>query len=233
MREIGPYYETLAAKFGKRGVPHLDPIYLELAEKMSAKESKYIPLILAKLATTEQARVIRELPAPTEEIAAKLRMDKALIEKYLNEMMEKGLVVITKHGARMVRNTLQLHDSATNNPKYEKLLGEEYLDLWAAYQLEEHFPALIDTLVGVDRGFAYSRIIPRWKSIQDVPGVLPCEDIREIMKSQEVIALQKRFPETGVRSTGRDLHQCGADGHVQLESPRRQAGYSRRGDRLL
>jgi len=189
MRKIGPYYETLAAKLGKRDAPNLDPIYLELAEKMNAKESKYIPLILAKLATPEQARLIRELPAPSEEIGRKLQMDKALVEKHLKEMMEKGLVVITKHGARMVRNTLQLHDSGTNNPKYEKLLGNEYLDLWAAYQLEEHFPALIDTLVGVDRGFAYSRIVPRWKSIEDVPGVLPCEDIREIMKSQEVIAL--------------------------------------------
>ena len=189
MREIGSYYETLTGKLSKKGFPSVDPIYLELAEKMGAKESKYIPHILAKLATSEQARVIRELPSPAEEIAAKLRMDKALVEKHLREMMEKGLVVITKHGARMVRNTLQLHDSATNNPKYEKVLGEEYLDLWAAYQLEEHFPALVDTLVGVDRGFAYSRIIPRWKSIKDIPGVLPCEDMREILKSQEVIAL--------------------------------------------
>jgi electron transport complex protein RnfB len=189
MREIGPYYETLAAKLGRRGTPSLDPIYLELAEKMSAKESKYIPSILAKLASPEQARILRELPAPAEEIAKKLFMDKALVEKHLREMMEKGLVVITKHGARMVRNTLQLHDSGTNNPKYEKLLGEEYLDLWVAYQLEEHFPALIDTLVGVDRGFAYSRIIPRWKSIQNIAGVLPCEDMRDIMRSQEIIAL--------------------------------------------
>lgn len=189
MREIGLYYETLAAELNKKVFPSLDPIYLELAEKMSAGESKYIPLILAKLATPEQAKVIRELPSQPGEIAAELQMDKALIEKHLRELMEKGLVVITKHGARMVRNTLQLHDSGTNNPKFEKALGEEYLDLWAAYQLEEHFPALIDTLVGVDRGFAYSRIIPRWKSIQEVPGVLPCEDMRDILKSQEVIAL--------------------------------------------
>src|SRR5512136_3119750 len=187
MREIGPYYETLAAKLGRRGVPTLDPIYLDLAEMMGTKESKYIPRILAKLASPEQARVIRELPAAAEEISAKLKMDKALVEKHLREMMEKGLVVITKRGARMVRNTLQLHDSATNNPKYEKLLGEEYLDLWAAYQLEEHFPALIDTLVGVERGFAYSRIVPRWKSIKDAAGVLPCEDMRDILNSQEVI----------------------------------------------
>lgn len=189
MRKIGPYYEALSDSLSKRGLPNVNPIYLELAERMNAKESKYIPLILAKLATTEQARIILELPAPAGEIAAKLQMEKPFVENHLRELMEKGLVVITKHGARMVRNTLQLHDSATNNPKYEKLLGEEYLDLWAAYQLEEHFPALIDTLVGVDRGFAYSRIVPRWKSIENVPGVLPCEDMRDIMKSQEVIAL--------------------------------------------
>jgi ferredoxin len=189
MRQIGPYYENLAAKLAGSAPSKLDPIYLELAEIMGTKESKYIPRILAKLATPEQARVIRELPASAAEIAAKLKKDQALVEKHLEEMMEKGLVVVTKRGARMVRNTLQLHDSATNNPKYEKILGEEYLDLWAAYQLEEHFPALIDTLVGVERGFAYSRIVPRWKSIQNVPGVLPCEDMRDVLNSQEVIAL--------------------------------------------
>jgi len=189
MREIGPYYETLAARLAQGVAPKLDPIYLELAEKMNAGESKYIPRILAKLANPEQARIIRELPAAAEQIAGKLSIDKALIDQHLKEMMEKGLVVITKHGARMVRNTLQLHDSATNNPKYETLLGDEYLDLWAAYQLEEHFPALIDTLVGVERGFAYSRIVPRWKSIKDAAGVLPCEDMRDILNSQEVIAL--------------------------------------------
>ena len=110
MREIGPYYEILAAKLGQSGTVSLDPIYLELAEMMGSEESKYIPRILAKLATPEQARVIRELPAAPEEISAKLKLDKALVEKHLREMMEKGLVVITKRGARMVRNTLQLHD---------------------------------------------------------------------------------------------------------------------------
>jgi len=188
MRKIGPYYEHAAERLNKTQVS-LDPIYYEMAGLMGDAKSKYIPRILAKLATPEQARVVRELPSPPEEIAGRLGIPLAMVEKHLQEMREKGLVVLTKHGARMVRNTLQLHDAATTNLKYEKQLGEEYFDLWAAYQLEEHFPALIDTLVGVERGFSYSRILPRWKSIEGVPGVLPCEDIREIMKSQEVIAL--------------------------------------------
>ena len=187
MREIGPFYEKLAEKLDMQDVPALDPIYLELAELMEAKGSKYIPRILAKLATPEQARIVRELPASPEEIAEKLNLDKDLVSKHLDELREKGLIVITRHGARMVRNTLQLHDSATTNRKFDEALGDEYFDLWAAYQLEEHQSGLVETLAGGE--FPYSRIVPRWKSIEGIPGVLPCEDVREIFQAQEKIAL--------------------------------------------
>jgi hypothetical protein len=31
------------------------------------------------------------------------------------------------------------------------------------------------------------RVIPRWKAIKDLPGVLPCEDVREILKASAPI----------------------------------------------
>ena len=34
MREIGSYYETLAARLDEKGLPSADPLYLELAEKI-------------------------------------------------------------------------------------------------------------------------------------------------------------------------------------------------------
>ncbi|MFC2060834.1 4Fe-4S binding protein, partial [Chloroflexota bacterium] len=137
--------------------------------------------------TPEQANIVRELPATPEEIAVKLNLAKELVDNHLEELREKGLVVVTRHGPRMVRNTLQLHDAATTNYKFDESLGDEYFDLWAAYQLEEHQPSLVETLAG--SGFPYSRIVPRWRSIDGIPGVMPWEDIREILKTQETIAL--------------------------------------------
>jgi Fe-S-cluster-containing hydrogenase component 2 len=33
------------------------------------------------------------------------------------------------------------------------------------------------------------RVLPRWKAIKDIPGVLPCEDVREVFKEAEPIAV--------------------------------------------
>jgi hypothetical protein len=42
----------------------IDPIYQELAEKVSSPNPKLLAKILQRLANLEQARIIREMPAP-------------------------------------------------------------------------------------------------------------------------------------------------------------------------
>ena len=187
VRKLSEFYENLPKKMKGKDWGEVDPIYQKVAEGLNAKGHKLMPIILAKLITPEQARIVLELPAPPEEIAEKLKMDKELVDKHLEEMKDKGLIVITKRGARMVRNPLQLHDAATTNRKYDKELGDEYFDLWAAYQLEEHYPDLLEVIAGGEN--PYSRLIPRYNAIKDLPGVLPFENLKEIFKNQEIIAL--------------------------------------------
>jgi len=52
---------------------------------------------------------------------------------------------------------------------------------------KEFFDESVELIAGGEQPMW--RIIPRWKSIKDVPGVLPFEDPREILKSQEILAL--------------------------------------------
>jgi ferredoxin/biotin operon repressor len=165
----------------------LDPIYKELARKIREKESEYLPQILAKLANLEQAKIVRELPAPSEEIAKKLNLDKSLVDKHIQELIEKGLVFPTKKGPQMARTVEQLHDAALGNPKFDQQLGPEYFDLFARFMDHE----VVDEMLGMytSGGVPRFRIIPRWKSIEGIPGVLPNENVREILKSQETLAL--------------------------------------------
>jgi len=165
----------------------LDPIYKELAGKIRQKESEYLPHILAKLANLEQAKIVRELPAPSEEIAKKLNLDKSIVDKHIQELIEKGLVFPTKKGPQMARTMEQLHDAALGNPKFDQQLGPEYFDLFARFMDHEVVDEMLKmyTSGGVPR----FRIIPRWKSIEGIPGVLPNENVREILKSQEMLAL--------------------------------------------
>ncbi len=164
----------------------VDPIYKELADMMNMGHSETMQRILAKLATPEQARVVRELPLPSEEIARKLNMDKETVDRHIQELVEKGLVVLTRRGPRMARSEGQLHDMQ-NNTKFDNELGPEYFALWRQLLAEES-PERIRQRA-TREGPPTGRIIPRWKSIKDVEGVLPFEDVREILKAHPPIAV--------------------------------------------
>ncbi|MFA5065608.1 MAG: 4Fe-4S binding protein [Dehalococcoidia bacterium] len=168
----------------------IDPIYRELAAKLGLPNSQLLPRILAKLADLEQAKIIRELPSTPQEIAGKLNIDVQTVERHIRELFEKGVIFYTKKGPQLARSLMQLHDAALCNPKYDEMLGNEFFDLFAALMNEEIGPvAITEVLAGAGSGQPMMRIIPRWKSIKDLDGVLPCEDVREIIKSQSVLAL--------------------------------------------
>ena len=164
-----------------------DPIYKELAVKMGQGDSKYMPRILEKLASLEQAKIVRELPAPPEEIARTLNIDKEVVDKHLRELYEKGLIVPTKRGLQMSRSPLQLHDSSAANPKYDESLGDEFFDLWAKIKEQELDSGIIEDIVSGE--YPGWRVIPRWQAIKDASGVLPFEDVREILKAKEIISV--------------------------------------------
>jgi electron transport complex protein RnfB len=164
----------------------LDPIYKQLAAILKMENSETMQRILAKLATPEQARIILEFPKPSEEIAQKLNMSKETVDNHIKELVEKGLVVLTRKGPQMARSEGQLHDLQTNQ-KYDEALGSEYFVLWRELMAE----------VGPERRKQRAtqktpptgRIIPRWNSIKDIPGILPFEDVSAILKAHSPVAV--------------------------------------------
>jgi Pyruvate/2-oxoacid:ferredoxin oxidoreductase delta subunit len=177
----------------------IDAIYKELAAKITGGRSETLPKILAKMANLEQARLIAALPdtdrSPaagrslevSDKFAQKLGLDKKTVDKHIRELYEKGLLFPTRTGPQMARTYMQLHDAALGNPKYDEALGTEFFDLWGGPDgkiTRKPSPASLRPR------FSAFRIVPRWKSIKDLTGVLPHEDIRQILKSQDQIALQ-------------------------------------------
>ena len=166
----------------------LDPIYKELAGRLGMEHSELLARIIARLATPEQARIVRELPAPSEEIAEKLNIDKETVDRHIQELIEKALVFPTKKGPQMARSLLQLHDaSLSSNSKYLESLGKEFFNLWLEFDSTERYEDSVKMTAGGTRPLW--RMIPKWRAVKDIPGILPSEDVREIIKSQEVLAL--------------------------------------------
>lgn len=169
----------------------INPVYSKLAVKMNAPQNKALPKLLQKIANLEQARILDELPNNAENIAKKLSLGKAKVEKHLKYLFDRGLINPGKKGWGMVNNIGILKDRVGSaNAKYD---DDETLDLTREMSLatsvvlaeqlrkgEKHAPVL-----------KVMRVVPKWRSIKDIPGVLPCEDAREIFKNKSPIVVHR------------------------------------------
>jgi hypothetical protein len=138
-------YAKLKARIEENKFP-IEPIYFELANKIFPGDKELMPRIIARLANAEQARIVAALPDPdlpagpgktmevSDAFAARLGMDKAVINSHIRELFEKGLLFPTKKGPAMARTFLQLHDAALGNPNYDDSLGRIYFDLWGVIE---------------------------------------------------------------------------------------------------
>jgi len=187
----------------------IDPLYQELAARIQCGESKYIPQILAKLANPEQARILLELPASSaEELAGRLNMDKPTVDKHMLELYEKGLLYYSRSrgGIRFCRDAVELRDAAASNPKFDEELGQEFFDLWDEWTDNEAAQWIAERRSSTGPSKPGARLMAQWKSIKDIPGVLPCDDVREVLRANaDMLAVNPccclritREPERGI-----------------------------------
>ena len=166
----------------------IDPIYSEIAEKMKMGRSKALPKLLQKMVNMDEAKILRELPATSEDISKVLSLDKADVDKKLQYFFERGLVTPGKKGWNLHSHRVLLKDHiGSANPKYD---NDEVFDLAKEMSLE----GTVDLEARIKAGKAapvveVMRVIPKWQSVQDIEGVLPCEDMREILKDAAPIML--------------------------------------------
>jgi len=192
-------YANLKARIEENKFP-VEPIYFELANKIFPGDKEIMPRILARLANAEQARIVAALPDPylppssgrslevSDTFASKLGMDKVLVTKHIRELFEKGLVFPTRKGPAMARTFMQLHDAALGNPNYDKSLGRIYYDLWGSIEGPMVKPAAGNLPADYASEF---RVVPRWPSIKDVPGVQSFENAPALLTSRSLIAVMR------------------------------------------
>ena len=167
----------------------VEPVYVELSSKIGEASSPIMPHVFKRLVDIEQANILNMIESPIEEIAEKLSLDKETVEKQIQVMFEKGLTMPGKSGWHLIRSWGSLHDSAaSSNPKYD---NDEFFDLAFVKSEETHQKNRIDPVLRGELPTVRQimRVVPRWKSIKDIPGVMPCEDIREIFKGADPIVV--------------------------------------------
>jgi Pyruvate/2-oxoacid:ferredoxin oxidoreductase delta subunit len=170
-------------------------IYVKLLEKMNCPDanSERMHKIIRKLVTQEEADLLLALPAEAAELARKTGMPEETVQRKLQESMQKGLVVPTSKGLRLVRDVVQFHDA--NLSSSDKWVDTELLDMWKDFYEAEFMP-LTEKLGAIfaDSSVKSVRIVPAWRAIElspDLPvaKLPPEENLPDLVKGADVIAL--------------------------------------------
>lgn len=166
----------------------IGPVYKELSAKIGEADSQIMPYVLERLATLQQAKIANELPLSNEEIAKKLKLDKATVDKEVQVMFERGLLFPGKSGWKLIRSWPALHDSAPSSQR--KYWDDDLFDLCLAKAEETSLQRIEEVEQGKSKAVRVGmRVIPSWKAVKDLPGILPHEDIKKILKNAEPLAL--------------------------------------------
>lgn len=163
--------------------------YQALAHRHECGGSGRYERVLAGLMSTLQARIVAELPAPPEEIASRLGLGVEAVLQELDNLFHRGIVntrdVPGRQGYRFWGSTGLLW---TYTLARAELLGHspEMETLWAEFVRQEWYAKLAQDYSKHPQPF--DRVVPALRAVKGSPGLLPCEDLGEMLRAQELIA---------------------------------------------
>jgi len=192
--------------------------YSILMERHGYPNSERYRRVLEYLMTPEQAKIAVELPAPPEELADKLQMSVEALNRELDELYTKGVVFPrnfqTREGYRFGRGVMQLHDASQCSLKTDPARERKLFELWDDFCRAEWYA---DLAGGVGRGeWVLTRVVPAYLAIKDIPGILPSEDIRGLLKAATPISICVCTCRQRVGAVHHSCEKSGAENCFQL-----------------
>jgi len=186
-------------------------IYSKLIEKINYPNPKSERLlrIFRKLVNPDEARLLLELPSEPPDLARKLGVNEDAVRKMIRELTEKGMIITTGKGPRMVRDVTQFHDA--NLASSDKWVDTELLDLWKDFYEVEWFPTMGN--IPADAYVQYIRVVPAWTAIERSPDISPDqlrkeENLKELVKGADVIAVVPCTCRRSMRRCDAELDNC-------------------------
>jgi len=186
-----------------------DDIYTEMIRRLNYHKSAYLARILQKLMTPEEAEMLLALPSGPAELSARFGLDGETIKSKLQEFMERGLAIPSKGKLRFAGDVARLHDATLSSA--EKWVDTELLDLWREFYEKDWFDAMNEGPKNLPQPVI--RIIPALKALERSPhissnDVLPQENIRELIRSANVIAIVPCTCRRSMRRCHAPLDNC-------------------------
>jgi NAD-dependent dihydropyrimidine dehydrogenase PreA subunit len=174
-------------------------IYVELATKMGAGDSKRFIKILEASFTPEEAAVCRELfvPATCKDVAARLKMDEKVLSKMLENLVDKGALTRGKTEYAFHTNVLAYHHDAVADTAPHtgpNAIPQKVKELWADYFRQEWSYGFLEHTEQMVK--VTGRNLPIWPAIgalERSPNIKPEDILPEENWKLKIENAQKRI----------------------------------------
>ena len=172
---------------------NVEDVYVRIAGKVQMPNSRWIPMILKKIITPEEAGILLEMPFSVSEFAQKYNLSLKESENKLEDLANKGVCIpLEKEGTLKyfcVSNIIQVHDATIHgalNKNYSPV-PFEIIEMWKNFRETEWFEMLkmMEKLPRANHG----RCIPSWSTVKDNPELSDVENLRTILKNSPAIAV--------------------------------------------
>jgi len=183
-------------------------VYQQLAKRVGAGNSKYIPGIFESLANEKEATVLLAAasPAAIQDLAEQTGIEKSEIEKMIDPLFKKGLLFKSKKGDETryycVRNLIQMHDATAVmlDPP------EKMLDLWKQFMALEFndFNRKLEQVLPEP----LIRVIPVNISVEPKTHILAFDDVKNLVNEARNIAVTRCSCRVIDGSCGKPLEVC-------------------------
>jgi NAD-dependent dihydropyrimidine dehydrogenase PreA subunit len=168
-----------------------DP-YQTLMDQLKYPKSDRLRALLKHLMTEDQAQVAAALPGTAAEVAQKTGFAVETVKQILDKLFFAGIIFPkgdfkNREFYRFARSVMQFHDATQAAKGLDVVKDKKLFELWHDFVTNDWYPDMGRLLGQIPAPFA--RIVPAYKSVKDIEGLLPCEDYREILKAQDLIAV--------------------------------------------
>jgi ferredoxin len=166
--------------------------YDVLCERLGMPGSARLREILEKMMTPLQARMVEALPGGVAEVAERAGVHEEEARQGLDDLFYKGVVFpkgdfAKREEYRFARHVMQLHDASLATQQLMVPTHRSFFKLWHEFCIEEMYPAMVAVYQGLDQ--PPTRVVPAYKSVKDLPELLPHEDFHALLQAQENIAV--------------------------------------------
>jgi len=170
-----------------------EDVYREIAGKVQFPDSRWIPMILKKIITPDEGRILLEMPMAISEYAGKYGVSEAEAEGTLELLADKGVCIPLEKDGELkyccVSGVIQVHDATIHgavNKNYSPV-PMEIVEMWRNFRQTEWLEMLkaMERLPNANHG----RIVPSWSTVKDEPELTPAENLRTVLEEAPAIAV--------------------------------------------